>query len=307
MNIFILCNHELGLPTIQELAKANVLKGLATTSSSVGFIQKLHPLVKHFSLPLLQLNKGSWQKKLGLFLRNKKIDVVFVLTFKYKIPAKLLAIPKWGFINFHPGPLPEYRGPDPVFWQIKRQLAQGTLTVHQMDAQFDTGPIIGTTSFPIKLGMTHSYFMGEAGFHAVKLASGIVQLLHNTGTLPTQKQREEHRAYLKRPTQQELRIDWQTKTASSIQALVNACNYSYGGAITVFRQQPLQILQVSLLNEARNTKIGQTIYADSTNGWVVASQNGQLIRIDIVQSGEGIMTGARFVEMVIIKVGEILS
>jgi len=307
MNIFILSNHALGLPTIQELANAKLLMGLGTTNARPDFTKKLQPLVQHYGFPLLKLTKGNWQKKLAVFLKNKKVDVVFVLTFKYRIPAKLLAIPKWGFINFHPGPLPAYRGPDPVFWQIKRQLPQGTITAHQMDAQFDTGPIIGAVPFPIKQGMTHSYFMGEAGYFAVQLASGIVQLLHSTGKLPVQKQLSENAAYLKRPTQEELRINWQNQAAKSIQALVNACNLSYGGAITIFRQQPLQILQVSLLEEVQNAQVGKTIFADTTNGWVVAGQNGQLVRLDIVQSGEGVMTGTRFVEMAIIKVGEVLS
>lgn len=307
MNILILCNHQLGLPTIQELAKAKLLAGVATTNTAPTFIQRVQPLAQHFGFPLLKLNKGNWQKKMALFIRNKKIEVVFVLTFKYKIPAKLLAIPKWGFINFHPGPLPEYRGPDPVFWQIKRQVSQGTLTVHQMDAQFDTGPIIAATSFPINQATTHSRFMGDAGYAAIQLASGIVQLLHSTGQLPLQKQVENQSAYLKRPTQEELRINWHKQDALSIQALVNACNISYGGAITIFRQQPLQILQVTPLNEQQNIQVGQTIFADKTKGWVVVSQAGQLLRIDIVQSGEGIMTGERFVEMAIVKKGEVLS
>jgi len=62
-----------------------------------------------------------------------------------------------------------------------------------------------------------------------------------------------------------------------------------------------------LLEEVQNAQVGKTIFADTTNGWVVAGQNGQLVRLDIVQSGEGVMTGTRFVEMAIIKVGEVLS
>ncbi|MEM1123295.1 MAG: hypothetical protein AAGJ18_22835, partial [Bacteroidota bacterium] len=109
MNIIILCNHPLALPTIQALAEAKLLRSIATTNNRPDFQFKINPLIQHYQLPFLQLTQNNWQKRLTSTIKNQRIDVVFVLTFKYKIPAKLLNLPKWGFINFHPGPLPQYR------------------------------------------------------------------------------------------------------------------------------------------------------------------------------------------------------
>lgn len=307
MRILVLCNHQLGLPTIVELGKAGLLVGIATSNQQTPFLARLAPVQQSFSTPLLKVNRGNFQKKIGQFIKNKKIDVVFVLTFGYKITAKLLSMPKWGFINFHPGPLPQYRGPDPVFWQLKRQLSKGTMTVHQMDAQFDQGPVIGAMQFPITPQMTHSHFMSEAGYAALQLASGIIQLLSQTGQLPLQAQDQKSATYLKRPTFDQRRIQWQQQDAESVQALINACNIAYGGAIALFRQQPLQILQVTPLNERQQRPVGQIVYADATWGWVVICRDGQLLKIEVVQSGEGIMTGWRFVEMALVRVGEALG
>ena len=38
--------------------------------------------------------------------------------------------------------LPKYRGPEPVFWQIMNGEPQIGMTIHRMDAEFDTGPIL---------------------------------------------------------------------------------------------------------------------------------------------------------------------
>jgi methionyl-tRNA formyltransferase len=43
--------------------------------------------------------------------------------------------------NIHPSLLPDLRGPDPLFY-VARGDAPAGVTIHQMDAQFDTGPII---------------------------------------------------------------------------------------------------------------------------------------------------------------------
>jgi len=303
MRIAILCNHPLGLSVIQELAKANLLIGVVTSTINPAFLTKVKPILQQFKLPLIKITKAQLQKKLAVFLKNKKVDLVFVLTFKYKIPAKLLTIPRWGFINFHPGPLPQYRGPDPVFWQIKNQVPQSGLTMHQMDATFDTGPIISSAQFPLTPDITYGHFMSEAGFIALQMVGNIIQLLSQTGMLPKINQDDANAKYLKRPTQIEQQINWQKQNAGEIKALVNACNPVYGGAITIFRNQPLQILQVSLLGEATTATSGEIIYV-GPKGFVVACADKQLLRIDIVQTAEGIMTGERFVQMAGVKEGE---
>lgn len=303
MRVTILCNHTLGLPAIQELSKAKLLVGVATSNTTPSFLKRLKPILKQFQIPLITLTKTQLHKKLAAFLKNKKAEVVFVLTFKYKIPAKLLTIPKWGFINFHPGPLPQYRGPDPVFWQIKNQIPQCSLTMHHMDASFDTGPIISSIQVPLSPDFTYGQFMSEAGFVALQMMGNILQLLGQTGMLPKIQQVESKANYLKRPTHSEMQINWQTQDSSAIKALVNACNPAYGGAITFFRNQPLQILQVTPLADKTTEKSGKIVHVDAPKGFLVACADGLLMRIDVVQTGEGFMTGERFVAMANVKEG----
>lgn len=68
-------------------------------------------------------------------------DVACVACFSHKIPPTLLNVPKQGFLNVHPSKLPAFRGPDPIFWQLQAGVDPFTVTVHWMDADWDSGDI----------------------------------------------------------------------------------------------------------------------------------------------------------------------
>tara|TARA_B100001123_G_C15307334_1_gene1023139 strand:- start:2180 stop:2650 length:471 start_codon:yes stop_codon:yes gene_type:complete len=59
-----------------------------------------------------------------------------------KINEPLLSTPKKGFVNYHPGLLPMYKGPTELDDAIKNKEMQWGVTVHYMDENYDTGPII---------------------------------------------------------------------------------------------------------------------------------------------------------------------
>ncbi|MCB0063036.1 MAG: hypothetical protein KDE19_13015 [Caldilineaceae bacterium] len=81
------------------------------------------------------------------FLRSLAPDLVCVACFPWRIPPALLAIPTFGFVNLHPSLLPAYRGPAPLFWQLRDGLRTIGITAHWMDATFDTGDIVAQQTF----------------------------------------------------------------------------------------------------------------------------------------------------------------
>ncbi|NNG14670.1 MAG: hypothetical protein HKM22_05870, partial [Gammaproteobacteria bacterium] len=78
-------------------------------------------------------------------------ELVVCSCFPWRIPAALLAVPRHGWWNLHPSLLPAYRGPDPLFWQQQAGDTTTGITLHQMDEELDTGPILGaaTVSLPL--------------------------------------------------------------------------------------------------------------------------------------------------------------
>lgn len=57
------------------------------------------------------------------------------------LKADFLGLARRGFLNAHPGLLPEFRGVDPVFWAVAEDAEVGA-TVHTMTEGIDEGPIL---------------------------------------------------------------------------------------------------------------------------------------------------------------------
>src|SRR4030095_13391973 len=98
-------------------------------------------IAERIRIPFFSLSGKISSSSLGEWLQSLTFDAAFVITFPYRIPETILGIPPRGFYNWHPGLLPAYRGPDPIFWQILKEEPFGGITVHKMTASLDSGPV----------------------------------------------------------------------------------------------------------------------------------------------------------------------
>jgi len=93
-----------------------------------------------------------------------------------KITEPLLSSPKKGFVNYHPGPLPKYKGPTELDDAIKNKETSWGVTVHFMDEGYDTGPIIRIKEIPLhepptstqELGAVSHYFLFDLFKETIK-------------------------------------------------------------------------------------------------------------------------------------------
>ncbi len=65
------------------------------------------------------------------------------------IREPLLSLPPRGFLNFHNGPLPRYRGMNACSWAIFNGETTHGVTWHFMNADVDAGDVVGQRLFPI--------------------------------------------------------------------------------------------------------------------------------------------------------------
>lgn len=73
------------------------------------------------------------------FLNEEHIELVIVYGWNYLIPVKTLK--QIDFYNVHASPLPKYRGPYPVVFQLLNKENKIGITIHKMDETYDTGDI----------------------------------------------------------------------------------------------------------------------------------------------------------------------
>ena len=76
------------------------------------------------------------------FFKALAPDAVVIIAYGQIIPARLIEIPRLGWINLHASLLPRYRGAAPIAWAIVNGETKTGLTTMQIDAGMDTGPIL---------------------------------------------------------------------------------------------------------------------------------------------------------------------
>jgi methionyl-tRNA formyltransferase len=86
-------------------------------------------------------------------LQDLNLDLVCVACWPWRIPPALLALPRLGWLNSHPALLPALRGPAPLAEALQRGMRETGVTIHWMDAGFDTGDITLQAPLPLAEGM----------------------------------------------------------------------------------------------------------------------------------------------------------
>src|SRR5580692_11844443 len=82
-------------------------------------------------------------------LQKLASDVIVIIAYGQIIPARLLPIPKLGWINLHASLLPKYRGAAPINWAIVNGEGSTGLTTMRIDAGMDTGEMLLQTEMAI--------------------------------------------------------------------------------------------------------------------------------------------------------------
>jgi methionyl-tRNA formyltransferase len=75
-------------------------------------------------------------------IREANADLMVVVAYGQILPASLINAPRFGTLNVHASLLPKHRGPAPIEWAILMGDTETGVTIMQMDAGVDTGPIL---------------------------------------------------------------------------------------------------------------------------------------------------------------------
>ena len=81
-------------------------------------------------------------------IQSLTIDFGVLAWWPYIIPKEIIQLTKRGFVNTHTGYLPYNRGKHPSFWSIVEGTPFG-VTLHYVDQQIDTGPVIAQRKIPV--------------------------------------------------------------------------------------------------------------------------------------------------------------
>ncbi len=81
-------------------------------------------------------------------------DLVVTACFPRRLSRGLLRWPRAGGLNLHPSLLPAYRGPSPLFWQLRDGVDCGGITVHRLSEGLDAGDVVAAKGLSLPAGAT---------------------------------------------------------------------------------------------------------------------------------------------------------
>lgn len=296
IRIAILCNDRIALPAVSwlissGLAVAVAMPRIKTISNETQMLIEMQ--CANAGVPFRQFSKRSFGEDLDRWLKEYQPDLVLVKTFPWLIPAELLSRPAYGFVNFHYAPLPDFRGPAPLFWMIRNQVKEGGVTVHQMDAGFDTGPVLLQHRLPISPDLTYGWLVTQLAYAGLQLCWNLLQALA-TGTLQPVPQQGNNAGWFRRPHPSDLIVNWETMTAPSIRTLVLACNPWNKGAVTSWNNWMFGLTDVAITEsngDAHAHLPGTILSIDEQNGLIVSCVHHQQLRVHVFYCEEGFFPG----------------
>jgi methionyl-tRNA formyltransferase len=147
-------------------------------------------------------------------------DLMVVVAYGLLLPRAVLDAPRLGCVNIHASLLPRWRGAAPIQRAILAGDAHSGITIMQMEAGLDTGPMILKLSCPIGPGETGGSLhdrLAPLGAGALLQALPLIQ----SGQSVLELQDDSLATYARKLTKEEAVIDWQ-RPASEIERRVRA-------------------------------------------------------------------------------------
>jgi methionyl-tRNA formyltransferase len=217
------------------------------------------------------------------------IDVLIVAAYGLILPQAMLDWPRHGAINIHASLLPRWRGAAPIQRALLAGDEETGISIMQMDAGLDTGPVIARTVVPIAprdTAGTLTERLAAAGAEAI--ARTLAQLA-KTGVLDAQPQGAPAATYAGKIGRAEAAIRW-NDDAVTIDRVVRALNPApgafatlQGATIKIWAAEPTEGIGLA----------GEIVSADG-DGLLVACGRGALLVRELQRAGGRRLSAASF-------------
>jgi methionyl-tRNA formyltransferase len=231
-------------------------------------------------------------------LERFRADVIVVAAYGLILPQPVLELPRYGAVNIHASLLPRWRGATP----IQRALLAGDrdtgVSIMQMDAGLDTGPVLMQGKIPIleddTMGTLHNR-LAELG---AKLIVRTLDALEAGGVKAT-PQPAEGVTYAAKLDRREARVDWR-ESAVTVNRRVRALDPSPGADARVCGVE-LKIWRCA--TAAGRGEPGEVLSA-GPHGLGVACGEGVLLVTELQRSGGRRLPAAEFLRGFPLSAGE---
>ena len=240
-------------------------------------------LATQYRLPVLQPQTLK-DAETAATLRALDADVFIVAAYGLLLPQQILDIPRCGCINVHASLLPRWRGAAPIQAAILAGDNRSGISLMQMEAGLDTGPVFATAEISLAAdetaGELHDRLAKLGGERLVQHLPAILD-----GKLQAIAQDDSVSTYAPKFRSADARLDW-SSTAAGLQRLVRAYN-PVPGAWFEFNGERLKCFRaIALEGAAVDAQAGCVVTADGA-GIDVVCGDGVLRMTELQRPGRG--------------------
>lgn len=217
-------------------------------------------------------------------LASTRPDVLFSFFYPRRIDPAVLALAPRGAFGTHPSLLPRWRGPDPYYWAIREGDQATGVTLHRLEATYDTGAIVSTARVPIDPADDGWSLAKKLDRPALRLLIEAAEALAAGEELAGQPQPESEGRWARRPTDEDLAIDWRAPADVVLRAIRAAAPEP--GATAAFEERWVEVLRAAPCGEAAPPGLEPAEAWRSAEGWAVRCGEGA-VRIVAARDAEG--------------------
>lgn len=277
MNIVFAGTPAFALPTLQRLYATgqHIVAVYTQPDRPAGRGRQLRASpIKEFALahgiPVRQpitLREGEGE------LAALKPDVMVVVAYGLLLPPKILAVPRFGCINVHASLLPRWRGAAPIARAIEAGDQKTGVTIMQMEAGLDTGPMLLTRETAIaETDTSESLEQHLAVLGAEALLEALARVAD--GSIRPEPQDNAVATYAAKLQKAEALLDW-SQPAAVLHRKIRAFN-PRPVATTLWRGEALRLWEVGPCEPAPKNAAPGTVHSADASGLRVHTGDGML-------------------------------
>jgi methionyl-tRNA formyltransferase len=224
-------------------------------------------------------------------------DVMVVAAYGLLLPQAVLDIPRLGCLNIHASLLPRWRGAAPIQRAILAGDAETGVTIMQMDAGLDTGPMLLTERVAVAGDDTAQTLHDKLAALGAGLIVTALRGLEK-GELTAVPQPAEGITYAAKIDKREAELDWR-KPAIELARAVRAFNPFPGAAARLNGA----VLKIRSAQAADGQGEPGTVISAGSDGIVVACGQGALRLNQLQKPGGKRLAAADFLRGVPVRAG----
>lgn len=152
------------------------------------------------------------------WLRERDVDVVAVVAYGHLLPASVLSVPKFGWVNLHFSLLPAWRGAAPVQRAVMAGDAVTGASTFLIEEGMDTGPVFGVMTEAIRPTDTSGVLLERLAVAGAPLLVSTLDAIESGDAQPV-AQDVEGVSYAPKLNAEDVRVDW-TRPAHLVDRII---------------------------------------------------------------------------------------